>query len=106
MDNENRIKFWDNLAKALQGIDVLMGDFNMALFETIPELRRRGVIIDLAAWFPWRTLQGVPCADSCAIFFVDKSGKYCLNYGLADLHDNDETGILFSDVAASGSRCC
>ena len=78
----------------------------MALFETIPELRRRKVIIDLAAWFPWKTLQGVPCADSCAIFFVNKPGKYCLNYGLADMHDDDENGILFHDsaVAAANQR--
>ena len=31
-------------------VQVLMGDFNMSLFKVIPELRSRGVQIDLGAW--------------------------------------------------------
>ena len=33
-------------------VDVLMGDFNMSFFRVIPELRRRGARVDLAAWYP------------------------------------------------------
>ena len=48
-------------------VKVLMGDFNMALFRVIPELRSRGVTIDLAAWYPWKSAEGVQMADSCGI---------------------------------------
>ena len=41
--------FWDWLADRLWHCDVLMGDFNMALFMVVPEIRSRGVNIDLAA---------------------------------------------------------
>ena len=46
--------FWDWLAGKADNMDVLMGDFNMSLFLVVPELRKRGVTIDLAAWFPWK----------------------------------------------------
>ena len=36
---------------------VLMGDFNMSLFRVIPELRSRGSVIDLGAWYPWKSLE-------------------------------------------------
>ena len=47
-------EFWDWLAVAAKSMEVLMGDFNMSLFLVIPALRRRGVTIDLAAWFPYK----------------------------------------------------
>ena len=50
------------------GVQVLMGDFNMCLFRVIPELRSRGTVIDLAAWYPWKSLEGEPMSDSCGIF--------------------------------------
>jgi len=49
-------------------VQVLMGDFNMCLFKVIPELRSRGAVIDLAAWYPWKSLDGAPMSDSCGIF--------------------------------------
>ena len=49
-------------------VQVLMGDFNMCLFKVIPELRSRGATIDLAAWYPWKSLDGTPMSDSCGIF--------------------------------------
>ena len=44
-------KFWDFLYKKVTKfkVQVLMGDFNMCLFRVIPELRSRGVVIDLIA---------------------------------------------------------
>ena len=41
----------------------------MSLFKVVPELRSRGVPVQLAAWYPWR-VEGSdePMADSCGIF--------------------------------------
>ena len=89
-------KFWDYLARTSKHVDVLMGDFGVALFCVIPELRSRGVTIDLAAWFPWKRVDGTPCADTCGIFFIDRPGSYHLCKGLTDLHANDASGILWS----------
>ena len=75
-------------------VDVLMGDFNMSFFRVIPELRGRGARIDLAAWYPWKTTDGIPCSDSCGIFILGKPGEYKLNIGINSLHADDETGIL------------
>ena len=51
--------FWDWLWEkiVLFKVQVLMGDFNMSLFKVIPELRHRGVDIDLGAWYPWKSLK-------------------------------------------------
>ena len=93
--------FWDWLATQCRGCDVMMGDFSLQLFNVVPELRSRGVIIDLAAWFPWKRGDGTQCADSCAIFFLNRPGQYTLTKGLSDLHSNDASGILFSSVEAA-----
>ena len=64
-------RFWDTLAKYLvsYGPRYLCGDFNMALFAVVPELRARGFQINLAAWYCWQThLEQEVRADSCAIF--------------------------------------
>ena len=63
--------FWpwhvENLRQ--RNIQVLMGDFNMSLFKVVPELRRLGVPVQLAAWYPWRAEgSDEPMADSCGIF--------------------------------------
>ena len=100
--------FWDLLAQKTKGVDVIMGDFNMSLFRVVPELRSRGVTIDLAAWFPWKSPDGTPCADSCGIFFVNRPGLYTLKKGLKDLHANDESGILWStpeDSSQTSTTC-
>ena len=46
--------FWDWLWEKIDRfkVQVLMGDFNMSLFRVIPELRSRGVVIDLGARYP------------------------------------------------------
>ena len=43
---------WEKIV--LFKVQVLMGDFNMSLFKVIPELRSRGVDINLGAWYPWK----------------------------------------------------
>ena len=58
-------KFWDWLWQRISefNVQVLMGDSNMSLFRVIPELRKRGAVIDLGAWYPWKTLEGEPMSD-------------------------------------------
>ena len=110
----NKLKaFWNWLWELIQrfAVQVLMGDFNMSLFRVIPELRSRGATIDLAAWYPWKSLEGFPMSDSCGIFFVDVPGVYTLNKNLDDIHDRDPTGVLYraepvtaEDSAVAGQR--
>ncbi len=90
-------------------VDVLMGDLNMALFALVPALRSRGLTIDTAAWYPWKSAKiGSAMADSCAIFMINCAGKYRLCQTLHDLYDGCPTGILAkfdgsAGAAASGS---
>ena len=88
--------FWEWLSKKTYTfkVQVLMGDFNMSLFRVVPELRSRGLMIDLGAWYPWKSLEGQPMSDSCGIFFVDLPGVYTLTKSLRDIHAKDFTGIL------------
>ena len=76
-------------------VGVLVGDFNMS-FMVIPGLRSRGATIDLAAWYPWKTSLGTPCADSCDIFCLRKPGVFKLEVGLPDLHNDNETGFRWT----------
>ena len=46
---------WDKIDRFT--VQVLIGDFNMSLFRVIPELRSRGAVIDLGAWYPWQSLE-------------------------------------------------
>ena len=89
-------QFWDWLSEKIRIYDVkvLMGDFNMSLFRVIPELRSRGLVIDLGAWYPWKSLNGEPMSDSCGIFFVNLPGVYTLNKNLGDIHERNPTGVL------------
>ena len=101
-------KFWNWLSKKIEtfNVQVLMGDFNMSLFRVIPELRSRGVQIDLGAWYPWKSLEGEPMTDSCGIFFVNLPGVYTLSKNLDHLHDRDATGILArGEPVVSGEPC-
>ena len=61
-------QFWGWLSEKIVefNVQVLMGDFNMSLFRVIPELRSREVVIDLGAWYPWKSLEGEPMSDSQA----------------------------------------
>ena len=92
-------EFWDWLAVAARSMEVLMGDFNMSLFLVIPELRKRGVTIDLAAWFPYKQPDCTPIVDSCAIFFINRPGLYQLNKGREALHANNPLGIYWDTAA-------
>ena len=88
--------FWEWLSKKIYTfkVQVLMGDFNMSLFRVVPELREKGIVIDLGAWYPWKSLKGEPMSDSCGIFFVGLPGVYALNKNISDLHDQNIYGVL------------
>ena len=63
-------RFWDVLARYLAAFSprYLCGDFNMALFSVVPELRARGFQINLAAWYCWQNAyESRARSDSCAI---------------------------------------
>ena len=85
-------------------VKVLMGDFNMSLFRVIPEMRQRGLTIDLGAWLPWKGLpRGLPMADSTGIFMVNAPGQYNLVKNVRHLH-TDPDGILSAAVYSGGRR--
>ena len=85
------LAFFDILRAWILKYDVriMMGDFNMALLLVIPALRRGGLCIDLASWFPWKASpSGRLRLDSCGIFFIDTPGRYILHKGLSHFHGN------------------
>ena len=65
--------FWDELVEAIVEfrVRIMAGDFNMALWQVVPELRARGVQANLAAWYPWKYDQDSSIRiDSTAIFVI------------------------------------
>ena len=89
---------WDELCTVINqyNVDVLAGDFNMALCEVIPEMRSRGLEISLASWYPWRGVCGEMMMDSMAIFIIGQPGEYELVYPPTCLHDRNASGFLFN----------
>ena len=66
-------KLWGEMARYIVefGVRLLTGDFNMALWPTVVELRARGVQANLAAWYPWKNgLEAAVRIDSCAIIVI------------------------------------
>ena len=48
---------------------ILAGDFNKSFSIVVKELRSRGVLCEMVAWYPWYA-NGAPCWDSCGIYVV------------------------------------
>ncbi len=97
-NTEKLTMWWKELLRVIKlcNVTILMGDFNMPLMQVTPQLRGRGLLIEVAAWFPWKSYPiGTPMADTCGIFVVDKPGGYKLVKSVMDIHDNDDTGILY-----------
>ena len=66
-------RFWDLLARYLVEFrpSFLCGDFNMALFCVVPELRARGFAVNVAAWYCWQNIHEANVrVDSCGIFRI------------------------------------
>lgn len=65
--------FWNEVADAIIEfrVRILVGDFNMALWCVVPELRARGLQVNLAAWYPWKHRnEAEPRMDSTAMFVI------------------------------------
>ena len=76
-------------------VDIIFGDYNMFLFHFFKHLRSCGIVVDVAAWFPWKTLDGTACVDTCCILIVNQRGRVKLCKGPDCLHDNDANGFYF-----------
>ena len=66
-------KFWDELASAIMEFQVRIfgGNFSMALFCVIPEMRARGIPVNIAAWHPWvQVPENLLQIDPMGIFIV------------------------------------
>ena len=81
-------------------MQVVMGDFNMRMYEQVPSVRNRGLTIDAAAYYPWKLSPGPQqrpatirdrsiCSDSCAVFIINANVSVTLNKPLPLLHDSD-----------------
>ena len=65
--------FYDGLAQYVLrfGARLMVGDFNMAFFSVIAEMRARGFQISLAGWYPFRLHnESEVRADSCGMFCI------------------------------------
>ena len=68
------------------------GDFNMSFTQVIVELRKRGIVCDCIAWYPWmhadiRTHEQALGLDSCGIFYIGGNVQVTLTWSLGDLRE-------------------
>ena len=95
-------RWWDDLAHRIRTTEVriLLGDFNMSLFTVVPELRSRGICIDVCAWYAWKEeILGTPGADSLGIFAINCPGEFTRVYDIDRVHADSHEGILSSAPA-------
>ena len=85
-------------------VQVIMGDYNMVLFHAISVFRSCGIVVNVGAWYPWKSTTGQPMSDSCGIFFVNLPGEFRLHNGLSCLHSMDHTGLFYKDRPAVAGR--
>ena len=73
----------------------------------VPHLQDRGIQIETAAYYPWKSLEGDPMLDSCAIFILKRPGRYKLDTTLEMIHDRDESGFLrkAESICRGGDLC-
>ena len=84
------------------GIQILMGDFNMALWQVCSELSNRGIHATLVAWFSWKAMgSGIPMCDSTGIFMLIPGVSVQRCCELSGAHDRDASDLLLHDRS-----CC
>ena len=91
-------RFFDELAGYIVefGARILAGDFNLALWQVVPELRARGVQANLAAWYPWKNhLENHTRMDSCAIIMIWKCEA------IGKTHDTSALGFEMPELPYS-----
>ena len=75
--NDAGNKFWRPCAELMKthGCHIIAGDFDMCLFEVVPQLAAHGITVQLAAWYCWEKMgEAAIKVDSCGIF-VRGGGK-------------------------------
>jgi hypothetical protein len=84
---------WFNQKIIEYNVKVVMGDFNMAFWEVTGWVRDKhpNKTIDLAAWYGWKSFDGIPCSDSCGIWILDTPGLYTLVKDVTCIHEDDDT---------------
>ncbi len=103
---ESRRRFWIELAGLLRKYQaqIMLGDFNMSVFDVVPQMRSHGIIIDLVAIYPWsQTGQREPYSDSCAIWLLNGCSQISMTCGLGSFSSN-ASGSRGSGSAEDGSR--
>ena len=98
-EQQKEVPVW--LSELLEELncDILMGDFNMWLWKVVPELRQKGVVINLLAWFPWKsTKNGYPMCDSCGIFLCNHAPHSVQLANGMDTLNNGPTGFFKGSV--------
>lgn len=86
--------FWDEMAQAIVDyrVRVVGGDFNMAFWQVVPELRARGIQANLAAWYPFRVnFASKPNIDSMGIFLIGPCEGIRKMFGVDVLGENVPT---------------
>ena len=84
----------DSLAAKIRshGVTMMAGDFNMSFTQVVVELRKRGLVCDCIAWYPWmhattRTHGQALGLDSCGIFYIGGNVQVTLTWSLGDLQE-------------------
>lgn len=76
------------------GVRVLSGDFNMSVFKIAAELRDRGLLIDIAAIYPWySTALKNFMSDSGAVFVIGGCVNVKPLFGYDDFRDGGRARI-------------
>ena len=110
--------YWPYLAEKLSqnNVKILMADMNMSVLSAVPSLRAQGIHISLAAFLPWRTVDGDSKLDSCGIYTVRiqcecrlYNGLDCFNsegvlLDVTEPNDKEEGSSDNAEVAAGGTR--
>ena len=96
-------EFWDLVACYIMefAVRLVTGDFNMALWFAVVELRARGFQANLAAWCPWKKSDEAKIRmDSCAIIVIGPA------VGLRRMYDPSvlSEGILASELPENWSN--
>ena len=83
-------QLWDDVVMCIMRYSVrfLTGDFNMALWHVIVELRARGLQANLLAWYPWKNQHEADVRiDSCAIISIGPA------MAVKRMHDQSVLGL-------------
>ena len=93
--------FWDELARYIvrYRVRVLAGDFNMALWQVVPELRVRGLCVNIVANYVFRTARDTDARiDSTGLFYVGPHSGVAPLFGPAHLRGGGDPPPGFEEI--------